>query len=197
MNAGQSLLIGILGGVLGTVLTLTSQKVLLPSSGSNQAKSFPAATTAGNFPAINLMSPNPDEKALSNYKRSGFNNFIMAYGREYSDCYNKLLEKIGEKPKDENDTRSREGVLTYVFQVGEDGSLLKYELIQNEFKDAEIDGCVSKHFADLRFLPPPLGINRYISHDFSFKTKETYEKELEERKNSLPKVLPVSPDQNP
>jgi hypothetical protein len=53
--------------------------------------------------------------------------------------------------------------------VAEDGTMLNYERVES---DSDIDEprlvkCVEHALKGSRFLPPPLGINRYIAFDFA------------------------------
>ena len=69
------------------------------------------------------------------------------------------------------------------------GSLLNYELAESSFRDKSFSSCIADSFEGLRFLPPPLGINRFLAHEFVFKTDETFMREMEERKNQAPLTL--------
>jgi hypothetical protein len=90
-----------------------------------------------------------------------------------------------------------EGILTYVFHLTEDGKIIEYELAVNELENKRFSDCVEKGFEKLRFLPPPLGINRYVAYEMSFKKDETYLKELEDRKSNPPITLvPTPPKEN-
>jgi hypothetical protein len=76
-----------------------------------------------------------------------------------------------------------------VFHVGESGEKLSHELAESEIGDSTFVNCVDRALKDLRFLPPPLGINRFLAHEFTFKSEQTFKREIEERKNQEPLVL--------
>lgn len=82
-----------------------------------------------------------------------------------------------------------EGELTFVFHVGENGENLSHELAESEIDDSTCVSCVDSALEDLRFLPPPRGINRFLAHEFTFKSQQTFKRELEERRNQEPLVL--------
>lgn len=202
MQKGYASIIGALFGVVvinavivGYVHSSLQSQIL--AIGKKEA-SLTNVSPHGQSASVTLQAPNPDEKALQKYKRAGFNDVVMKYAREYSDCYKVYLgeDDKGVAVEKRPEGFIREGVMTFVFHVAEDGRMLSYNLVKDDFKQDDFEKCIHKNFSDLHFLPPPLGINRYIAHDLSFKTEETYKRELEERKNqSLPKVLPVSPDE--
>jgi hypothetical protein len=147
-----------------------------------------------------MMSPAPDNKTEQAYRRSGFGDRLMSIDRrnQLSECYKTMLRNNGydensPTPKpgvvDGADTPGFEGKVTFVFHVGEDGTMLSFELIDSEFSDTSFGRCLTKAIEGTRFLPPPLGINRYLAYDFVFKSDETYKKEMEERKNQAPLLL--------
>ena len=150
-------------------------------------------------PSPVLMAPSPYNKLEQAYRRNGFGDKIMSIDRraELSSCYKEMLRNNGYdevKPTPKAGTHSNkpesfEGKLTFVFHVDEDGSLLKFELADSDFQDKNFSNCIAKTFDGLRFLPPPLGINRYLAHEFIFKTDDTFKREMEERKNQAPLTL--------
>lgn len=150
-------------------------------------------------PKAVLMAPSPDNKLEQNYRRNGFGDKIMSVERRtvLSSCYKTMLrnngyDEVNPTPKPGNHSvppESFEGKVTFVFHVDEDGSLLKYDLADSDFRDKTFSNCIAKSFDGLRFLPPPLGINRYLAHEFVFKTDETFKREMEERKNQAPLTL--------
>lgn len=81
------------------------------------------------------------------------------------------------------------GKITLVFHADEDGALLNFELTDSDFQDKSFSKCIAETFDGLRFLPPPLGINRYLAHEFVFKTGDTFKREVEDRKNQAPLTL--------
>ena len=137
------------------------------------------------------LFPAPDSKVEQAYRRSGFGDLLMTSARReaFSNCYKKFVEMRTQKSSAVN----LEGRLVYVFQVAEDGKVKSIELAVDEFKDTTLDACVQVEFDGLRFLPPPLGINRHIAHEFTFKKEETFQKEQEARKNkpALELVVPT------
>ena len=162
-----------------------------------------------------ILAPAGDTKISSAYMRNGFANILMATERrqQYSQCYENFVKdreshaaqnlknlttrgtpNTPPTPQLELPARERvEGSLTYIFQVRENGELVDYELANDEFKDLKFSKCIQTAFKDLRFLPPPLGINRFIAYEMSFKKDETIKKELEEKKASSPLTLVPTP----
>ncbi|NBW82707.1 hypothetical protein EBR21_13225 [bacterium] len=154
-----------------------------------------------------LMSPAADNKVEQAYRRSGFGDRIMSTERKksLSNCYKNMLRSNGydearPTPK-AGDTGELlpafEGKVTFVFNVGEDGKMIDHDLVDSDFHDREFLNCIEKSLEGVRFLPPPLGINRYLAHEFVFKSDETFRREMEERKNQSPLTLvtatPTSP----
>lgn len=164
-----------------------------------------------------LLAPAGETKIASAYMRNGFANLLMAPERrkQYSMCYESFVkdrESLKQpaqppaattpdataetKPTTQLElpaTERTEGSLTYVFQLKENGELIEYDLANDEFKDMRFTKCIQTAFKNLRFLPPPLGINRYIAYEMSFKKDETLRKELEEKKTSSPLTLVPTP----
>ena len=146
-----------------------------------------------------VMTPAPDNKAEQAYRRSGFGDKIMTMERRktLSACYKTMLRNNGydearptPKPNASPDTApSFEGKVTFIFQVDENGSMLNYELADSDFRDKAFSDCISASLAGIRFLPPPLGINRFLAHEFVFKSDETFKREMDERKNQAPLTL--------
>ena len=145
------------------------------------------------------MTPTPDNKAEQAYRRNGFGDKIMTAERRntLSACYKTMLRNNGydetrptPKPNASPDTlRNFEGKVTFIFQVDEDGSVLKYEVADSDFRDKGFSDCISSSLTGTRFLPPPLGINRFLAHEFVFKSDETFKREMDERKNQAPLTL--------
>lgn len=114
-----------------------------------------------------------------------------------STCYKTMLrnngyDEVNPTPKPGNHSvppDDFEGKVTFVFHMGEDGSLLDFDLADSDFRDKSFSNCIANSFNGLRFLPPPLGINRYLAHEFVFKTDKTFKREMEERKNQAPLTL--------
>ena len=164
-----------------------------------------------------LLAPAGETKIASAYMRNGFSNLLMTPERrkQYSTCYesfvkdresvkqpSQLVQPPSASPADEIKpttqlelpaTERTEGSLTYVFHLRENGELIEYELANDEFKDMRFSKCIQTALKDLRFLPPPLGINRYIAYEMTFKKDETLRKELEEKKSSSPLTLVPTP----
>lgn len=88
---------------------------------------------------------------------------------------------------------TKEGVVKILFKVEENGFAEKIKITQSDFDNSNLSKCILDKFKNTFFSPPPLGINRYISHDLVFKLEETALKELKEKEllNQPPKVLPV------
>lgn len=146
-----------------------------------------------------LMAPAPDQKTEMSYRRNGFSDRIMSPQRReaLTKCYSELLKSNGideSQPDSVNtltptDLSKYEGKVTYVFHVAENGEKLSHEIIESQISDSNFLGCIEVALRGLRFLPPPLGISRYLSHDFTFKSERTFKKEQEEKKNQEPLVL--------
>lgn len=163
-----------------------------------------------------LLAPAGETKIASSYMRNGFANLLMVPERrkQFSICYESFVkDREGLKPPAAAQSTAQapasepkpttqlelppkervEGSLTYVFQLKENGELIEYELANDEFKDPRFVKCIQAGFKDLRFLPPPLGINRYIAYEMTFKKDETVRREMEERKSSSPLTLVPTP----
>jgi hypothetical protein len=146
-----------------------------------------------------VMTPAPDNKTEQAYRRNGFGDKIMSQERRKSltACYKSMLRNKGydeARPTPKSGVNSEkqenfEGKVTYVFHVAEDGLLKNFELADSDFKDDTFTRCISDSLKGLRFLPPPLGINRFLAHEFVFKSDETFKREMEERKNQSPLTL--------
>ena len=166
-----------------------------------------------------LLAPAGETKIASAYMRNGFANLLMTPERrkQYSMCYESFVKereslkqptqspasdaKAPHTTAEPNPTTQlelpaaerTEGSLTYVFQLKENGELIEYDLANDELKDIRLTKCIQNAFKNLRFLPPPLGINRYIAYEMSFKKDETLRKEIEEKKTSSPLTLVPTP----
>ena len=81
-----------------------------------------------------------------------------------------------------------------LFKVEENGFVGKVQVTENNFKNSKLSECILEKFENIYLSPPPLGINRFISHDLAFKLEETAIKDAAERelRNTPPKVLPVN-----
>jgi len=164
-----------------------------------------------------LLAPAGETKVASAYMRNGFGNILMAPERrkQFSVCYESFVkdrESLKQATSSNHPpaaggsgetkqttqlelppTERVEGSLTYVFQIKENGELINYELANDEFKDMRFSKCIQSAFKNLRFLPPPLGINRYVAYEMTFKKDETLKKELEEKRTSSPLTLVPTP----
>ena len=107
---------------------------------------------------------------------------IRTNAKDLQTCYN---DHLSGNPK------IREGKISFIFQVEEDGKVSSTDIIGNEFESEEIKKCVSTKISSYRFPPPPIGVNRYISHTLRFESPESF---AERRKKRFPKVLPTSPE---
>jgi hypothetical protein len=147
-----------------------------------------------------IMSPAGDNKIEQAYRRSGFGDRLMSVERrkKFSTCYKLMLSANGydeinptPKPGDTSDaaTNAYEGKVTFVFHLAEDGRLIDFEHVDSEISDKNFIRCLTKAIEGTRFLPPPLGVNRYLAYDLVFKSDETYKREIEERKNQAPLLL--------
>lgn len=161
-----------------------------------------------------LLAPAADTKVAAAYTKNGFGNVIMSSQRRkgYSKCYEnfvtsrtsalqlaKSLPDSSVLQEDLAPEQRTEGALIFVFHVRESGELQDFDLAIDELHDATFTECIKKALTGIRFTPPPLGINRYISYEMNFKTEETLKKEREQKANQAPYTLvptPNTPDQN-
>ncbi len=137
-------------------------------------------------PPRNVLAASEEAKFAKEYKEQVVIKTIRENAKEIQQCYLDLLSK--------NPT-IKEGSLTVLFKIEEDGEISSARITKNDFNDSMMAECVSTKLTSYYFAPPPIGINRYISHVLSFKTEETVKKEALERaeKSKLPKVLPIGP----
>lgn len=176
MNTAQSILSYLILLCLGVVIGL------LLSGGS------------GSGPIVDIQVPTSLEKVEQNYYRNGFSKYLMKDYRGYSTCYNKFTDKFDLMSDSQKEGKVDEGTVTFIYKLGEDGTMLEYKLLANEISDDDLPDCLAKNFKGIAFAPPPLGISRYLTFDFVLKREETYKKELEERKNNqAPQIIPVNP----
>jgi hypothetical protein len=131
-----------------------------------------------------MQTPADDGKLAQTYKEKVVTKVIHDNALDLQKCYLNFLDK---KPT------ITEGDMSILLKVEEDGSISSAKITKNNFQDNSFAECVSKKFESYYFSPPPLGINRYISHVLAFKSEATAEKEAKERaeKNRPPKVMPV------
>jgi hypothetical protein len=149
--------------------------------------------------SVFLMAPAPDNKAELAYRRSGFGDRIMTPQRRdaLSTCYKELLKRNGIEDGAKATTSATqnkeiskfEGKVIYVFHVAENGEKLSHEIVDAQINENTFLSCIEVALRGIRFLPPPLGISRYLAHEFTFKSEETFKKEMEERKNQEPLVV--------
>lgn len=85
----------------------------------------------------------------------------------------------------------KEGKVEVNFTVNDDGNITKVTTKKNEFSDPDIANCLAEKVEAITLLPPPPGAGETFEHAFVFKSEETVKRELEDRKNLFPKVLPV------
>ena len=135
-------------------------------------------------------SPTPvimdqDGKLAKSYKEQVLVKTIRENAKDIQTCY---LDYLAMKPK------IIEGDFAFNIKVEEDGEITSMKMTNNDFKQDSFADCVTRKIKSYRLSPPPLGINRNIDHNISFKTQETADREALERSKSfeLPKVLPVS-----
>lgn len=133
-----------------------------------------------------LQSPADDGKLAQSYKEKVIVKVIRDNAKDLQKCYFAHLKKA---PK------VTEGEMEVLIEVEENGKVSSVEVTRNEFKKEEFAECVSEKIEDYYFSPPPIGINRFISHVLAFKSEETAIREAKERaeKNKPPQMLPVNP----
>lgn len=131
-----------------------------------------------------MQAPADDGKLAQTYKEKVVMKVIHDNAKDLQTCY---FDFLGKKPA------TTEGEMAILFKVEENGSISSVKVTKNGFQDNAFVDCVSKKFESYYLSPPPLGINRYISHVLAFKSEATAEKEAKERaeKSKPPKMLPV------
>lgn len=143
-------------------------------------------------PSLVFNGGGVDPKVQQAYIRSGVSERIMTQPRraKLGACYQEFVVRRGEG----NSQEPGEGKISVVFEIAENGVMKGYEIIDNELGDDDLQSCLESQLEGVRFLPPPLGINRYIVYDFFFKKDETVRREMEEH-NSRPalELIPATP----
>lgn len=108
---------------------------------------------------------------------------IKNFSQEISSCYRIFLE---------TNPRTQEGKVNLVFLVSDNGKVSEVEISRDELSSESLSSCIVNKLSPLRLPPLPRGINPYVSHSLVFKKEETLKREIEERKKSIPQVLPVN-----
>ena len=136
-------------------------------------------------PAQNTVATGDSAKLGKEYKEKVVVKVIQENAKDIQKCYLDYLAQNKELT---------EGTLDLLFKVEENGMISEVAITKNDFKNQEMGDCVSEKMKNYYLSPPPLGINRYISHTLAFKSEETAKREAEERakNNAPPKVLPVN-----
>lgn len=131
-----------------------------------------------------LQMPADDGKLAKEYKEKNLVKLIRDNAKDIQTCYLDLLKK---------ENKNIEGTLTLLFKLEEDGEISNTKVTGSSFNNNNFESCVTKKFDGLYLSPPPIGINRYISHDLAFKDEQTALKEAEEKKQNSkpPEILPV------
>lgn len=131
-----------------------------------------------------MQTPADDGKLAKTYKEKVVMKAIYDNAKDLQVCYFDFLKKK---------TKISEGAMDILLKVEEDGSISLAKITKDDFDDVAFEDCVSKKLQSYYLSPPPLGINRYISHSLAFKSEATATKEAKERaeKNKPPKILPV------
>lgn len=127
-----------------------------------------------------------DEKMEKAFKDKVISKVIRENAKDLQKCYFNLLDK---KPS------VTEGDIDILIHLEENGKVSSAELTKNTLNDSQFGDCVVKKVESYYFAPPPIGINRYISHTLSFKSEETALREAKERAEASkpPQMLPVKP----
>lgn len=159
------ILIGIIGILLGIIFGRTT-----------------STTTA---PVVN-QTPADDGKLAKEYKEKNLVKVIKDNAKSLQVCYFAFLDK---KPS------VTEGVMDILIKVEEDGKISSARITKDEFIDKDFESCLISKFNNFYLAPPPLGINRYMSHVLAFKSEATALKEEKEwqENNKPPMMLPVGP----
>ena len=140
--------------------------------------------SSANSTSVPSQTPADDGKLAQSYKEKVVTKVIRDNAKDLQVCYLDLLTK---KPV------ITESEMELLFKVEEDGKISSAKITQNGFHDEPFAACVIKKMESYYLSPPPLGINRYISHTLAFKSEATAAKDAKERaeKNRPPKMLPV------
>jgi hypothetical protein len=131
-----------------------------------------------------IQAPAGDAKLAQSYKGKVVVKKIYDNAKDIQSCYLDYLEK---KPK------VTEGAMDILLKIEEDGSIASVKITQDSFEDDVFKSCVANKLKGYFLSPPPLGINRFISHTLEFKSEDKALKDAKERaeKNKPPKLLPV------
>ena len=131
-----------------------------------------------------MQAPAGDAKLAQSYKEKVVVRKIYDNAKDIQSCYLDYLEK---KPK------VTEGAMDILLKIEEDGSIDSVKITQDSFQDNVFEGCIANKLKGHFLSPPPLGINRFISHTLAFKSEAKALKDAKEReeKNKPPKLLPV------
>lgn len=134
---------------------------------------------------VAYQQPADDGKLSKSYKEENLVAKIRDKAKDLQACYFTYLEISPEV---------KEGMIKILFKIEENGLVGKVQVTESDFKNSKLSECVLEKFENTYLAPPPLGINRYISHDLAFKLEETALKEAKERelRNRPPKILPVN-----
>jgi hypothetical protein len=195
---------GLLLGILLTLVLRPASPILLAPAADNKVS---AAYTRNGFGNV-IMAPERRRRYSSCYEEFvKLRKAQLDAAKKGSDV---AKDAAALKPKteleiasaDKTDSRNQQGLhpeertegsLVYVFHVKENGELIDYELANDGLRDKHFSTCIEKAFENIRFNPPPLGINRYIAYEMTFKTEETLKREREERGNQAPYTLVPTP----
>lgn len=171
---GKVLIIIVLVGIIGVMAGVLIGQSSSVTQASVQSQVAPAAMSVA------------DPKVMKDYKKNEIMKVIRENSKEIQVCYK---DHLNLKPE------TTEGMIRFILSLNEDGSVRNAKLIKSDFGESDIGNCSVNILKNLNFAPPPLGINRNISHELAFKSEETARREAEEAKkrSSLPKVLPVVP----
>lgn len=127
-------------------------------------------------------TPSPASAKVLNEYKGDVAKVIRENAADLQKCY---LEHLAMNPKRD------EGKVSFVFQVEEDGRVSSMDVTGNELESETIKSCVSQKISSYRFPPPPVGVNRYISHTILFESPESA---ASRRNKRFPKILPQSPE---
>lgn len=182
-------------GIIGYLIGGRSTGGTRSSGGASKGMEASGEAGLGALPLIQAGVADP--KVEKSYIRNGVSDRIMTTKRreQFGNCYRTFLAARDESGNKET---PEEGKIAVVFHIGENGVMQSYEVIDNELGNEDLEECLTAQLEDLRFLPPPVGINRFIVYDFWFKKDETVRKEIEER-NSRPalELVPMTPEPQP
>ena len=131
-----------------------------------------------------MQTPADNGKLAQTYKEKVLLKVIRENAKDLQTCYFDLLKKT---------PIITEGEMNILFKIEEDGKISSAKITKDQFNDKKFESCISNKLESYYLSPPPLGINRFISHVLAFKSEAQALKDAKERaeKSKPPMMLPV------